>query len=454
MEQNVFNQEGFIKKILRGVDKFYNSDFFMVFYAIVVYLSWFFENEYIAVVSTIAILCYMFLTQQSLDRIVMIAIVIPAFVDNNMRYRISYSQIYILVPLLLMVVGCAIFHFIKVHKPNGKKISKSSLFWGYLIVVLAGVVGGLGYPGQTLFKILIAVSVGLALLGLYCLIYKCTTNESKNTVFKSIVLLCVVIIAQMITFFLRTEELAVALTYKTMSLGWAITNSVAVILAMGIPLCFYLAKEHKFQFAYMLLASVFYAFIFITHSRSMMIVGSVIYFICLILSFVKLNKWQSLAHLLLVVGVGLYISINYFDKVFEQFIRIGLDANGRTELYTYYWGKFKENIWFGIGFYNDTMYQTDGMVRVHNTILQILTSTGIIGALTFIPMYYQRYKSFLTKISWFKVFSIISYLAFVGYGLVDCAIISSYKLIIVYLLLFAVECDTHEVKDKRLEPCK
>lgn len=450
MEQNTIKKESIISKVLRVVDKFYNSDLFMFVFAGIVFLSWFLENEYIAVVSAIVILCYMFLTQQSLDRMIMVAIIIPAFVDNNMRHRISYSQIYILIPLVLLVVICAIFHFVKIHKPNGKRFSKSSLFLGYAIVVLAGVFGGLGYPGQTLMKSLMAVGVGLALFGLYCLLYKCTTNESKKTVLKSIVLLCIVIIAQMITYFFRTENLASALTYKAMSLGWAITNSVAVIFAMGIPLCFYLAREYKFQFGFMLLATIFYAFIFITHARSMMLVGSVIYFICLILSFVRLNKWQAAAHLVLVIGVGLFLCINYFDKVFEQFINMGLDDNGRMELYTYYWAQFKENVWFGMGFFNDTVFQEDGMVRVHNTVLQILASTGIVGVVSFIPIYFQRYKSLFINMSWFKVFAIISYAAFAGYGLVDCAIISSYKLIIVYLLLFAVECDSDEIKNRKM----
>jgi len=45
---------------------------------------------------------------------------------------------------------------------------------------------------------------------------------------------------------------------------------------------------------------------------------------------------------------------------------------------------------FGMGFFTDTEFQADGMVRAHNTIIQIFASTGIIGALTFLPMYFER----------------------------------------------------------------
>lgn len=443
MEKNN-SKNSFLTTVLKSVDKFYNSDLFIALYSAIIFLSWYIENEYIAVVSSILILCYMFLTQKSLDRMIMIAIIVPAFVDNNMRHRISFSQLYILVPLVLLVVASAIYHFIKVHKPNGKQFSKSQLFLGYLIVAFSGIIGGLGYPGQTIVNVILAFSVGLALFGLYALLYKCTSNESKYTVYKSIVFLCIVIIAQMLTYCMRTENLQFALSVKAMSLGWAITNSIAVVLAMGIPLCFYLASKHKFQFGYMLLASIFYAFIFLTHSRSMMAAGTAIYFVCLVLSFVKLNKWQAAAHLLLVVGVGIFAALNLYEELFEQFLIYGIGGNGREALYTYYFQKFKDNKWFGMGFFTDTEFQADGMVRVHNTILQILASTGIVGVLTFLPMYYQRYKLLFSNFSWFKVFAIISYAAFAAYGLVDCAIISSYKLIIVYLLLFAVECDNDD----------
>ena len=74
---------------------------------------------------------------------------------------------------------------------------------------------------------------------------------------------------------------------------------------------------------------------------------------------------------------------------------------------------------------------------IGNTIICLL-----IGAILAVPYYFVRYKSFVEKKSLFKLFAFIAYIAMAGYGMVDCALISSYKLIAVYMLMSAVELDT------------
>ena len=437
-------KEKYINPLLCAVNKFYNSDLFIVFYSAMIVLSWAVECEYIAVVASIITLIYMFLTQEHLDRMVLIAVVVPAMVDANMRHRINVGQIYILIGMLLLVVASAIYYFVKVYKKVDRKILNSQFFVVYVATVLILCTSGLGYTGNTVFKVLIPVAVHLALLGLYCLLYKCGGPKLKDTVIKSIIALAGVIVVEMLVYFSRQENILLTITAKAMSLGWAITNSVAVILVMAVPLCFYLARGKKVQLPYMLLGSVFYAFVFFTNCRSMILVGSVVFAITIVLSFIFLNKWQALAHVLIFAGLAWFVVNQLYEKIFSQFLTMGLDDNGRMELWTYYLGEFKKNPVFGMGFYTDTLYQTDGMVRAHNTLVQIVASMGIVGILNGIPYYFQRYSAFVIKPTIFKLFAFVSYLAMVGYGLVDCAIISSYKLIIVYMLMLAVEFDTLE----------
>lgn len=440
----------FLSKLGAGVNKFFNSDLFILFYAAIVLLSWTVECEYIAVVSSIIIMLYMFLTQKTLDRLAVIACIIPAMVDNNMRHRINYSQLYVLGAMLLLVVGAAVWFFIKrkCEGVKGKSLGKSSLFIGYLVVILVGLFAGLLYVDQTLPKVLMQLGVALFLLGLYVLLYKTTNTETKYTVIKSIIALCFVIVAEMVIYFIRVDNFAEALASKGMSLGWAITNSVACVLAMGIPMCFYMAYKSKFQFGYLVAATLFLGFIFLTNCRSMLVIGAVIYLACNIVALIKLNRWQVLANILLAVGLALVFYFTIFDEVFSQFKRLGLDGNGREEIYAYYWQMFKKEWAFGMGFFTDTYWQADGIVRVHNTVLQILASAGVFGAICFIPYYYQRYRTLLVKPNMFKLFAILSYLAFAGYGMVDCAMISSYKLIVVYLLMYAAELDSGEQTQK------
>ena len=432
----------FLRPLLKGLDIFYNSTWFIVFYAAIVVLSWAVECEYIAVVTSILVLCYMFLTQKHLDGLAMIAIIIPAMVDNNMRYRISFSQIYLLVALLLVVAGCAVYYFKKVYEKNDRKVTKSYFFWVYVLCVGILCFSGLGYPGNTFFKVLIPVGVHGALLGIYVLLYKCGGKGLRDRIIKSIIALASIVSVETIIYLIRTENALAALSTKAMSLGWAITNSVAVILAFAVPLCFYLAKGKKFQLPYMFLGSLLYASIFLTNCRSMIVFGTAVYVLTIILGFIYLDRWQSILHIALFM-VGAIFAVNaVFNQIFSHFLNVGLGDTGRIELYTYYWGQFKENWLFGMGFYTDTVFQADGMVRVHNTIIQIFASMGIVGAIASIPYYYKRYRAFTIRLTPFKLFAFVSYLAMVGYGLVDCTVISSYKLIVIAMLMTAVEFDT------------
>ncbi|MBP3630991.1 MAG: hypothetical protein J6J23_05835, partial [Clostridia bacterium] len=323
-------------KVLNAIDKFFNSDFYIATFALCVFLSWFWECEYIAVGVAIISLCYMFLTQQYLDRLIPIAIMICAMVDNNMRHRLSMSKLVVLICLLLVVVGCAVYHFLKVHKKSERKLKSSTLFLGFLTASIAGFLGGIGYEGQTIGLSLMVGGCGLAFLGLYLLLYKCTDDKSKDTVVKSIIALCFIIVAEVMVALIRSGDALALSASKWMSLGWAITNSVASVLAIGIPLCFYMASKHKFQLGYMFSATLFLLFIFLTNCRSMMLAGAVVYCICIVLSFIKLNRWQSLINVAVLIVVGLIAYCTIFDEMFSRFIKYGLDGTGREEIYVTY----------------------------------------------------------------------------------------------------------------------
>jgi len=443
-------KEKILSPVLRGLNWFYNSSWFVAFYAGIVLLSWTVECEYIAVITSIVVLCYMFLTQKHLDGLAIIATIIPAMVDNNMRYRIKFSQIFILVFLLLLVVLSAIYYIKKGYHKNDRKITKGYFFWVYVLCVFTLCFSGIGYTGNTFFKVLIPVGVHAALLGIYVLLYKCGSKDLRNTIIKSIIALACVIVAEVVIYLYRSGNVLAVLNTKDMSLGWAITNSVAVMLAFAVPLCFYLAKDKKVQLPYMILGSLLYASIFLTNCRSMIIFGTLVYVLTIILSFIYLDRWQSAIHLALFMIGAIYAVNALYDQIFSYFLRAGLDDSGRFELYEYYWGKFKENWLFGMGFYTDTEFQADGMVRAHNTIIQIFASMGIFGAVASIPYFYKRYRSFTIKLTPFKIFAFVAYLAMVGYGLLDCTIISSYKLIVIAMLMTAVEFDTIHAEEKDL----
>lgn len=429
-------------KAKQGLEWFFKSDFYYAFFTFMVILSWALKNSYIGITVAGVTLILNFLTSKSLNRFALVAVVIPAMVDTEFMSRLTPVFLVYSIIVVVLVLLSGVYYFLNNYQKDDRKIVNSKFFIAYVISIVAIALAGVGYPGQTVTKVMIAVGVHLGLLGLYCLLYKCSDENSKEEIAKSIVALGVVMVVEMLIFLVNSPDIKVIITTKTLVLGWAITNSLACMLAVCIPLAFYLAKGKRVQLPYMILGTLFYCAIFLTNCRSMILVGSVVYLATLVVSVIKLNRWQALLNIGVMAVIGIIAVNNYFSEIFGQFINIGLDDNGREELFTYYLSQFKEHPVFGMGFFNDTEIQADGMVRAHNTILQIVASMGIFGVICALYYYYARYISFFKNFTTFKLFAIISYIAMAGYGMFDCAIISSYKLIIVYLLMLAVELDS------------
>ncbi len=429
--------------------KFFVSDWYIALFSAIVLLSWYTKLEVIAVSFAVASLIYMFLTQKSADRLILVAIVIPAMANEGIINRLSTAKFVILGILVAILIGCGVYFYIKNRNFYDRKIKNSQFAFGYVLVVVALAFAGLGYEHQTFLKALITLGIGAGLLALYVLLYKCTNAKAYSVVAKAIVALGVISVLQMLIYFLNEPNVADAIMLKSMNLGWAITNAVAFVLTIAIPMCFYLACKSRVQIGYMLLGLVMLLMVFLTNCRTMMVVSIPIFVFSLIFSFFKCNKGIALANLLITASVICVFVYGLSDKVFSQFIRLGVDDNGRVELWTLYFSQFKTNMAFGMGYFTDVFYQPDHIVRAHNSYLQILACTGIIGTVLCVPCYIQRYKAFLVKINWFKVFAFLSYGAFVGYGLLDCAMASTYKIITVILLMLAVELNT--IKEKEME---
>ena len=125
--------------------------------------------------------------------------------------------------------------------------------------------------------------------------------------------------------------------------------------------------------------------------------------------------------------------------------RYGTNLNGREELWNYCIAEFKKYPAFGIGFFGEDMSGLNYPARLlHNTPLQIICCTGIIGTVLFIPFFYQRYKLLIKNISLFKVFALFFVLMWEVGGLLDVNFVKVNQLVIIYTLL--ASCENEEQK--------
>ena len=431
-------------KVKKYLDEIIYSNYFIGLVAVIVALSWVTECEYIAGIFTVLVVPYILLTSDRLDAVVPFLIVFPALVYKEMKHRLYTHKIVLGTIIAIIIVASLVYFVIKNRKKAYRKLTESKVLGAMMLFLAAIMLGGIGYAEHSFKGFLLASLVGFGFVAIYVLLFRFCKSNLVETVAYSLIALGLVMAFQTIFTIAGAGDVTDFIVSKQLDLGWAITNSVACVFAMIIPLCFYFSyKKPKWVWAFQSIAFLFFALIFVTNCRSMMVVGSAIYALCLLVSVIKMPSLQLFCCLVVFAGLGTLAAIKFGDTIFSQFKYLGLDSNGRKEQYEWYVSAFKDNPIFGIGVFSDTVFQPDHIVRVHNSALQILTSFGIVGMAFYAVYFARKVQVLVTGFNPYKLFVIVSYLAFIGYGLIDTAFISSYKQMFIILLLLSAELQTH-----------
>lgn len=184
-------------------------------------------------------------------------------------------------------------------------------------------------------------------------------------------------------------------------LGWGVANPVAAVLVFLLPFMFYIAYSFRngtFVFIPMAIVGVM---IFLLKARTALIVAAVVFIVGLIICCTGgRNRVYNRFVLAIVCGIGLVLlgfilqqaggASGIIDKIFN-FIRFDEGDNGRFTRWQDGWNDFLTSPVFGVGFAdggisaeeiaaNDFIYY----IMYHNILIQIIGSTGIVGAFGFI----------------------------------------------------------------------
>ena len=195
--------------------------------------------------------------------------------------------------------------------------------------------------------------------------------------------------------------------------GWGISNSCASAISVLLPICSLgVMKSRKYSLVYFAILNISFVAMVMTLSRSAVLVGGVCYAACLIICcFFGENKKIYRIIVSSFATLALAVIFVFREKIFSLFsvmIATGLKGNGRLETWTLAIERFKQWPIFGGGFFS---YKPD-IVTVstftpklaHNTVLQMLASTGAVGLLAY--LYYRL----CTCIPFFKKVRIESFM--------------------------------------------
>lgn len=170
-------------------------------------------------------------------------------------------------------------------------------------------------------------------------------------------------------------------------------GSAAVAMVIGLGMTFSKILVHKkIHFKQILLVCIYFIAIFFTGKRSLTFIPIMSFIVCFLVCKEK-GKYKKIISLSLVFTIFLYIALKFIPQtriIIERILLLiddgGINTNGRsTVLWPICFRMYNLNKLFGVGLNTFNGYFSDYGIwgswnaHAHNTYIQLLGETGIIG---------------------------------------------------------------------------
>lgn len=215
--------------------------------------------------------------------------------------------------------------------------------------------------------------------------------------------------------------------------GWGMYNNMGTMLAMMIPFVFYLAFTYRKGWLGILVGAAFLMGVCLTCSRSSMLVALLCYGACCCLMVFFGRRRKRNAVTVIVLAFALAAVLILFHRqiliLFSQILDDAQELQSRVDIYQNGWREFLRNPLFGTTFYPaeglSWSWSTTGITsflpaRWHNTVIQLLASTGIAGLLAYLLHRYQTVRLVLKLQSRRQLLLVFSVLVLLACSMTDC----------------------------------
>ena len=233
-------------------------------------------------------------------------------------------------------------------------------------------------------------------------------------------------------------------------------NTAVLFVTIGIIACFTKAFDNKYDYLYFALILVLTIFVVLSKCRMGMLLTAVIDVVFTIMLFVKSKSKLKIVAIfilaLLIVGLCMAFSEGLRDSIIRAFTgKQGI--SGRDLLWAFCLERFAEHPVFGYGFfYDDVIPSLRGdlkLILAHNTFLQWLCCTGVVGTLIMVAFYVNKYSLLCKGFNKQRIFVFTSVLMVELSGMMDqAATMDPFLPILVILLVSCVE------QEKKVEKIK
>lgn len=367
------------------------------------------------------------------------------FAKNNNPLSKEQSSIFLsqytithLITIISIISICLITRLIFDLITKKERRKKPKLLLGFILLGISYIIGGLlteYYSFKTiLFGLLQIISLSFIYFYFhYTIDWKKVNKDYFAILFTFLGLLMFIEVFNMLveSNFFSTQG---AFNRGNLYTGWGIYNNIALVCMLTIPAPFYFACTKKNGWIYSLIGTLFLVTTIFTQSRNGILMGSIIYSICVLFTIFKSKEKERIKNiitftillLLLITTIIIFKEelINMFFGVYTS----GTNDSGRFEIYKTGFNHYIENPIFGNGFYKCDSFrwgipytEKDFFPpRYHNTYIQILSSAGTIGILAYLFHRLQTIKLFFKTKNIQNQLIAITLLGFLLMGLLDC----------------------------------
>ena len=229
-------------------------------------------------------------------------------------------------------------------------------------------------------------------------------------------------------------------------IGTQNVNVLATYLFIGMTFAMYKGLGKKNDFCYVVLAGVMVAAIYLSSCKTVQILSIVLLLPLLVLMIIK-SKNKILLTVVLVIGVGAAVfavcaKMEELIKAINEILAPPENDVGRGTVWPWCWNRFLEYPIFGYGFIASgevpgTFENYMNIVMAHNTLLQWLTSLGIVGTALMGYFYFKKYTIAFRKLTIKKTAFVFSIIAIALTGITDQAPTMDFFVFLIPLIIIA-----------------
>lgn len=337
----------------------------------------------------------------------------------------------------VIVLGCFAYRIIRDRKKFALRSNK--LVFGMLLLCVAYMLSGVlseGYKELAVKNLLFAAGQCIGVLVPYWLLSGGVDWTKARKDYLSWIGVCIgcLLLCEILRIYSINEVINGGEIYRDrIYVGWGMYNNIGCMMAMMIPFAFTLASRYKRGAIGVIGGAIFLLGVFLTCSRTSIIFGTLCYIVCagLMLLYTD-NRKKQIRRLLIVSGILLLLLVLLHKPLFQLYSQVLDDASeldSRFAIYQNGWKEFLRSPIFGTTFYpghNLAWGWASADVRDilpdrwHNTVIQLLASTGITGLLAY---GFHRFQTvcmvmkFRSREKWLITCSVLTMLAC---SLLDC----------------------------------